>query len=132
MIQHLVKLIDYLLYRLKMKMNYTPKVETKDFNILIDRKSFFDTRIKNKEQAYEQIIKMNRNNDYTRDNLLNSNYYSKHYKLTAIYLSKQIELDNPDLKQQINFIDRLEEDNTTMFFITERLEETTFDFLKIL
>ena len=97
---------------------YTPKVKTKDFNILIDRKSFFDTPIKNKEQAYEQIIKMSRNNDYTRDNLLNSNYHSKHYKLTAIYLSKQIELDNSDLKQQINFIYRLEKDNTTMFFVT--------------
>ena len=35
-------------------------------------------------------------------------------------MSKQIELENPDLKQQINFIGRLEEDNgATMFFIIE-------------
>ena len=36
--------------------------------------------------------------------------FSKHYKLIAIDLRKQIELENPDLKQQINFIGRLEDD----------------------
>ena len=36
-------------------------------------------------------------------------------------LSKQIELENPDLKQKINFIGTLEEDNeATMFFIAEK------------
>ena len=45
-----------------------------------------------------------------------------------IDLSKQIELESPDSKQQINFIARLEEDNATMFFITEKSEETTFEF----
>ena len=54
-------------------------------------------------------------------------YFSKHYKLIAIDLSKQIALENPDLKQQINFIRRLEED-ATVFFIIEKKEETTFDF----
>ena len=29
------------------------------------------------------------------------NTFSKHYKLIAIDLSRQIELENPDLKQQI-------------------------------
>ena len=55
-------------------------------------------------------------------------YFSKHYRLIAIDLSKQIELENLDLKQQINFIGRLEENNSTMFFIIEKKEETTFDF----
>ena len=41
---------------------------------------------------------------------------------------KQIELENIDLKQQINFIGRIEENNATMFFIIEKKEETTFDF----
>ena len=49
------------------------------------------------------------------------------YKLIAIDLSKQTELENTDLKQQINFIGRLEED-ATMLFIIEKKEETTFDF----
>ena len=51
-----------------------------------------------------------------------------HYKLIAIDLSKQIELENPDLQEQINFIGRVEENNATMFFIIEKKEETTFYF----
>ena len=34
------------------------------------KKGFFDTPIKNKEEAYEKIIKMGRNNDYTTGSLL--------------------------------------------------------------
>ena len=55
-------------------------------------------------------------------------YFSEHYKLIAIDLSKQIELENPNLKQQINFIGKLEDDRVTMFFIIEKSEETTFEF----
>ena len=71
---------------------------------------------------------MSRNNDYTTVNLLDYEYFSEHYKLIAIDLSKQTELENPDLKQKINFIERLEENNATMFSIIEKKEETTFDF----
>ena len=34
---------------------YTPKVEIKDFNVLIDGKSFFDVPVKN-EEAYKKIM----------------------------------------------------------------------------
>ena len=62
---------------------------------------------------------------------MNYEYFSKHYKLIAIDLSEQIELENPDLKQQINIVVRLDTDNgATMFFIIEKLEETTFEFLQ--
>ena len=47
---------------------YVPNIEIKDFNVLIDGKSFFDLPVKNKE-AYEKI-EMSRNNDYTTGNLL--------------------------------------------------------------
>ena len=106
---------------------YTPKVETKDFNVLIDGKSFFDVPVKDKE-ANEKIIEISKNSDYTTGNLLDYEYFSKHYKLIAIDLSKQIELENSDLKQQINFIGKLEDDRATMFFIIEKSEETTFEF----
>ena len=109
--------------------NYVPKVEVKDFNVLIDGKTFFDIPVKNKEEPYEAIIEMSRNNDYTTGNLLDYEYFSKHYKLIAIDLSKQIELENLDLKQQIKFIGRLKED-ATMLFIIEKKEETTFAFLQ--
>ena len=85
--------------------------------------------IKNKEESYKQIIKSGRNNDYTTGSLLDYEYFSKHYKLIAIDLTKQTELENPDLKQQINFIGRLERnEGATMFLIIEKSEETTFEF----
>ena len=107
---------------------YVPKVEIKDFNVLIGRKPFFEIPVKNKEEVYKQIIEMSKNNDYTTGNLLDYEYFEDRYQLIAIDLSKQIELENFDLKQQINFIGRLEENNATTFFIIKKKEETTFDF----
>ena len=71
---------------------------------------------------------MSKNTNYTTGNLLDYEYFSRHYRLIVTDLSKQIELENPDVKQQINFIGRLEENNVTMFFVIEKKEETTFDF----
>ena len=107
---------------------YLPKVEIKYFNVLIDRKPVFEIPVKNKEEAYEAIIEMSKNNDYTTGNLLDYEYFKDHYKLIAIDFNKEIELENPDLKQPINFIGRPEENNATMFCIIEKKEEITFDF----
>ena len=95
--------------------------------MLIDRKPFFEVPVKNEEDAYETIIEMSKNNDYTTGNLLDYEYFKDHYKLIARDLSKQIELENFDLKQQIKFAGRLEENYVTMFFIIEKKEETAFD-----
>ena len=54
---------------------YVPKVEIKGFNVLIDEKPFFEIPIKNKEEAYEQIIEMSKNNYYTTGNLLDHEYF---------------------------------------------------------
>ena len=43
-------------YRDSFSHYYVPKVEVKDFNVLIDRKDFFDLSVKNEEEAYEKII----------------------------------------------------------------------------
>ena len=85
--------------------------------------------IKHAEEAYKQIIEMGRNNDYTTSNLLDYEYFSKYYLLIAINLSKQIELENPDLKQQIKFIGSLKRnEGATIIFIIEKSEETTSEF----
>ena len=108
---------------------YEPKVRKEDVNVLIDGKSFFDMPIKNKEETYEQIVEMGRNNDHTIGKFLDYDYFSKHYRLIAIDLSKQVELENPDLKQQISFIGRLKRNGgATMLFIIEKSEETTINF----
>ena len=59
---------------------------------------------------------MSKNNDYTAGNLLDYEYFKDHYQLIEIDLSKQIEVENFDLKQQVNFIGRLAENNATMLF----------------
>ena len=114
--------------RISFSKHYVPNVEIKDFNMLINGKPFFEIPVKNKEETYKKIIEMSKNNDYTTGNLLDYKYFKDHYQLIAIDLSKQIEVENFDLKQKINFIGRLEENNATMFFVIEKKEETTFDF----
>ena len=53
------------------------------------------------------------------------------FKLIAIDLSKQIELENKDIKQQINFIGNFErDDGAAMSFIIEKSEETIIEFLQ--
>ena len=119
-------------YRTSFSKYYVPKVEIKDFNVLIDGKSFFDVPVKNTEEAYEKIMSISKNNDYTTGNLLDYEYFLKHYKLIAIDLYKKIELENLDLRQQINFIGKLEDDKARMFFIIEKSKETTFEFFHII
>ena len=48
----------------------------------------------------------------------------------AIDLTKQIEFENSVLNQEINFNGKLEDDEATMLFIIEKLEETTSEFSK--
>ena len=112
-------------YRDSFSHYYVPKVQIKDFNILIDGKKFFDLPIKNEEEAYEKIINMSNNNNYMTGNLLDFAYYKENYKLIAIDLSKQTKIKDP---QQINFIGKFI--GVTMFFIIEKSEETTFEFLQ--
>ena len=106
---------------------YLPKVMVKDFYVIIDKLAFFDFPIKTKEEAYEKIIDISRNNEYTTGNLLDYDYFKKYYKLIAIDLSKQQVLqENEDLIQQINFIGRLEE--AAVFVIIEKKENTILEF----
>ena len=83
---------------------------------MTDGKSVFDVPLTNKEETYEKIIELSKNNDYTTGNVLDYEYFLKHFKLIAIDLRKQIELENLDLKQQINFIGKLEDDEATRIF----------------
>ena len=116
-------------YRGSFSYYYVPKVEIKDFNVLIDRKSFFDLSVKNEEEVYEKIIDVSNNNDYTTGNLLDFGYFKEIYKLIAIDLSKPTKLKDP---QQISFIGKLENQvhGATMFFIIEKSNETTCNFLQ--
>ena len=107
---------------------YLPKVMVKDFNVVIDKLAFFDLPIKTEEEAYEKIIDISRNNEYTTGHLLDYDYFKKYYKLIAIDLSRQQVLqENEDLIQQINFIGRLTE-AANVFIIIEKKEHTILEF----
>ena len=107
---------------------YLPKVMIKDFNIIIDKLSFFDLPIKTEEEVYEKIIDISRNNEYTTGNFLDYDYFKNYYKLIVIDLSKQKVLqENEDLIQQINFIGRLTE-AANVFIIIEKKENTILEF----
>ena len=107
---------------------YLPNVMVKDYNVVIDKLAFFDLPIKTEEEAYEQIIDISRNNEYTTGNLLDYDYFKKYYKLIAIDLSKQQVLqENEDLIQQTNFIGRLE-NAANVFIIIKKKENTILEF----
>ena len=64
-------------YRDSFSHYYVPNARIKDFNVLIDGKSFFDLPVKNEEEAYEKIIDMSNDNDYTTGNWLDFAYFKK-------------------------------------------------------
>ena len=78
---------------------YMSSVEIKDYNVLIDGNAFFELPVKNIEETYEKITQITDHSGYyTRGNLLDYEYFKEHYKLIAIDLSKQTELENEDIK----------------------------------
>ena len=84
---------------------YTPTVQIKDYNFIIDGEPFYEIQTKNKGETYKAITKLIRNYLLRTGNEFNFEYFWEHYKLIAIDLIKQ----KSDLKnQQINFIGKLE------------------------
>ena len=72
---------------------------------------------------------MSNNTDYTTGNLLDFAYLKKNYKLITTDSIKQTKLKDP---QQISFIGKLSRNTgATMFFITEKSEETILNFSQI-
>ena len=92
-------------------------MEIKDFNVVIDGEPFYEIPIKNKEESYNAITELIRDDLLRTGNEFDFEYFYEHYKLIAIDLSKQ----KSDLKnQQINFIGRLEQNATILFIVEEK------------
>ena len=47
---------------------------------------------KEHKRNFEKLIEVSKNNDHTTGNLLDYKYFSKHYNLIAMKLSKKIEI----------------------------------------
>ena len=68
--------------------------------------------------------------NYTTGSLLDFNYFDRHYKLVAVDLSKQKELDaDPRAIQQIEFKYMLGT-NSTIYWVLEKFKETILEFYK--
>ena len=118
--------------RIRNKRYYIPKVEIKDYIVMIDGKNFFDQPVKNDKVTYENIrkITIGQGDDYTTGCLLDYTYFKKYYKMIGIDLSKQQTLDaDPKAIQQINFTANLDRaGNTRINFVLEEAKETVLDF----
>ena len=70
---------------------YLPKVELKDYNVMVDGRNFFDQPIRSMTKTYENIrkIAIGQEDDYATGCLLDYPYFKDHYKMIAIDLSKQ-------------------------------------------
>lgn len=74
--------------------------------------------MKSKQDTYEKLVKMLRNNDYTTWNLSNYLHYQDYFELITIDLSRHT---YTTIHQQINFVETIEEDNdAAMSFIVEK------------
>ena len=109
---------------------YLPNVEIKDCNVIIDGINLFDKPIKNNLKTYDNIRKIStgQRDDYLTGCLLDYTCFKEHYKVIAIYLSKQKKLDaDPKATQQINFTGNLEKNASISSFIKE-VKETILSF----
>ena len=99
---------------------------------MIDGRNLFDQPINSVNKTYENIrkIAIGKGDDYTTGCLLDYPYFKENFKMIAVDLSRQNELDeNPRGIQQIDFTANLDRaGNTTVFFIIEEAKETVFEF----
>ena len=84
---------------------YYPKVEIKDYNVMIDGKNFFDQPINSNIKTYENHRK------------IATGQGDDHYKMFALDLSKQHALDaDPRAIQHINFTANLDRVRNDLYY----------------
>ena len=111
---------------------YLPRIDLKEYNDIIDGRNFYDNPIESDIEKYRELKKVmiGKGEDYTKGSLLDFNYFDKHYKLVAVDLSKQKELDaDPRAIQQIEFKYMLGTDST-IYWVLEKSKQTILEFYK--
>ena len=110
---------------------YLPRMDLNKYNVIIDGRNFYDNPIESDIEKYRELKKVmiGKGEDYT-GSLLDYNYFKKHYKLVAVDLSKQKELDaDPRAIQEIEFKYMLGTDST-IYWVLEKSKETILEFYK--
>ena len=111
---------------------YLPRIDLKKYNVIIDGRIFYDNPIESDIEKYRELKKVmiGKGEYYTTESLLDYDYFKKNYKLVAVDLSKQKELDaDPRAIQQIEFKYMLET-NSTIYWVLEKSKETILEFYK--
>ena len=111
---------------------YLSRIGLEKYNVIIDGRNFYDNPIQSDIEKYREFKKVmiGKGEDYTTGSVLDYNYFKKHYKLVAVDLSKQKELDaDPRATQQIEFKYMLQR-NSTIYWVLEKSKETILEFYK--
>ena len=111
---------------------FLPRVNITNYNILIDRRNFYDQPINDLVKKYDEIRKTatGRGDDYITGCLLGYQYFKYYYNLIAFDLSKQKELDADSRAiQQFEFYGMLKT-NSQVWTVLEKLKETMLEFTK--
>ena len=118
--------------RVGQRKYYLPRINLEIYNVIIDGRNFYDNPIKSDIEKYRELEKVmiGKGEDYTTGSLLDFDYFLKHYKLVAVDLSKQKELDaDRRAIQQIEFKYMLQTDST-IYWVLEKSKETILEFYK--
>ena len=98
---------------------YLPRISLNKYNVIIDGRNFYDNEIESDIEKYRELKRV-----------MTFNYFLKHYKLIAVNLSKQKELDaDPRAIQQIEF-KYMMGTNSTIYWVLEKSKETILEFYK--
>ena len=111
---------------------HLPRISLNKYNVIIDGRNFYDNPIESDIEKYRELknVMIGKGEDYTTGSLLDYNCFDKHYKLLAVDLSKQKQLDaDPRAIQQIEFKYMLGT-NSTIYWVLKKSKETIFDFTK--
>ena len=111
---------------------YLPRIDLNKYNVVIDGRNSYDNEIESDIEKYRELKKVmiGKGEYYTTGSLLDFNYFDKHYKLVAVDLSKQKELDaDPRAIQQIEFKYMLGTDST-IYRVLEKSKEAILEFYK--
>ena len=110
---------------------YLPRIHLEKY-VIIDGRNFYDNPIESDIEKYRELKKVmiGKVEDFTTGSLLDFNHFDKHYKLVAVDLSKQKELDvDPRAIQQTEFKYMLGT-NSTIYWVLEKSKETILEFYK--
>ena len=104
--------------RYKAKRYYLPKVITKNFNVIINRKNFHNQPTDSDTKWYEEIRKLTTGQDYTTGCLLHYEYIKNYYRLIAVHLSRRKGLDaSQKSMQQIELIGKFKKNLIAMVML---------------